>query len=223
MRPLATILVAAASLVSAVPVRASEDTQYWQTVNVGVALPSNLKLSSETVFRTSEARGLYEIEENLMVGYKVDKHVTAWLGYTHDPNYSHGSFTVMEHRFRQQVNVDNFAAIGKVKLSGRIRMEERWREGITGTGWRIRPQVKAVLPLRGKVSLTASHESFIDLNTTSFQRVHGYDRMRNAMSVGVPLSKQIGIDVGYLNQHGFVRNGPDTSDHVLTAGISASF
>jgi hypothetical protein len=30
----------------------------------------------------------------------------------------------------------------------------------------------------------------------------------------------ITIEVGYLNQHGFVRGGPDTSDHVLSAAIS---
>lgn len=223
MRRLAMSVAALGSVVAASPALAGEDTQYWQTVSVGVALPSNFKLSSETVFRTSEARGFYEIEENLMVGYKADKHVTVWLGYTHSPSYSHGNFTVMEHRFRQQVNVDNFAIIGKVKLSGRVRLEERWREGIGGTAWRLRPQVKAVVPLAGKVSLTASHESFIDLNTTSFQRVQGYERMRNALSVGMPLNKQIGVDFGYLNQHGFVRNGRDTSDHVLTAGLSASF
>ena len=113
--------------------------------------------------------------------------------------------------------------LGKVKLSGRLRLEERWREGQTGTGWRLRPQVKATMPIAGKVTLSVSNELFIDLNNSSFQTVDGLERMRNAIFVTVPLSKKIGIDFGYLNQHGFVPNGPDTSDHVLTAGLSASF
>ena len=217
------LLLAGSALAAATPALASEDTQYWQTLNVGVALPDNFKLSSETVFRLSDAKGFYEIEENVMAGYKVDKHVTLWLGYTHDPQYSHGDFTVMEHRIRQQVSIDNFAVIGKVKLSGRVRLEERFRGGLAGTGWRLRPYVKVAMPVIGKTTLSVTHESFLDLNTTSFQKVGGYERVRNAISVAVPLNKKFSVDFGYLNQHGFVQNGPDTSDNVLTAGLSASF
>lgn len=205
------------------PAFAGEDTQYWQTVAVNVALPDNFKVQNETVFRTSDAKGFYEIENAFAVGRKLNKSVTVWAGYVFNPLYNHGSFTRREHRFRQQVNVDNFATIGKVRLSGRVRLEERWREGISGTGWRLRPQVKASTPLVGKTSLSVSSESFINLNNTSFQTTDGLDRMRNAISVTVPLSKQVNIDFGYLNQHGFVPNAADTSDNVLTAGITASF
>jgi len=131
------------------PALASEDTQYWQTATLNVALPDGFKLQNETVFRTSEAKGFYEVENNFMAGKKVSKVVTLWLGYTFDPQYSHGTFTRREHRFRQQVNFDNFAKLGKVKLSGRVRLEERWREGQSGTGFRLRPQVKASTPLIG--------------------------------------------------------------------------
>jgi len=222
MRPTLRLLIVAATLCAAAPAAAS-DTQYWQTLNVGVALPDNFKVSNETVLRSSDVKGFYEIENNFMVGKKVNKFVTLWLGYTFDPQYSHGNFTRREHRFRQQVNFDSFAATGKVKFSGRLRLEERWREGLAGTGWRLRPQVKAALPIAGKVTLTLSNELFIDLNNSSFQTVDGLERMRNAVFVTVPVTKKVSIDFGYLNQHGFVPNGRDTSDNVLTAGLSASF
>lgn len=203
--------------------QASEDSQHWETLNVTVNLPDNFKLNSETIARTGDAKGFYEVEQNFMAGKKLNKTVTVWLGYTFNPTYNHGDFRAREHRFRQQVSFDNVAQIGKVKLGGRIRTEERWREGQTGTGWRLRPQIKASMPFVGKATFSVSHESFINLNTTSFQTVSGYDRMRNAASVGVPLSKKVSFDVGYLNQHGFVRNGPDSSDNVLTLGLSATF
>lgn len=222
MRPTLSLLAVAATLGLAAPAAAS-DTQYWQTLNLGVALPDNFKVSNETVLRSSDVKGFYEIENNFMVGKKVNKVVTLWLGYTFDPQYSHGTFTRREHRFRQQINFDNFAVAGKVKWSGRLRLEERWREGLAGTGWRLRPQVKAVMPIAGKVTLTLSNEDFINLNNSSFQTVDGLERMRNAVFVTVPVSKKINIDFGYLNQHGFVPNGRDTSDNVLTAGLSASF
>jgi Protein of unknown function (DUF2490) len=222
MRHTIRLLALAATLAIAAPAAAS-DTQYWQTLNVGVALPDNFKVSNETVVRSSDAKGLYEVENNFMVGKKVSKVITVWLGYTFDPQYNHGTFRFHEHRIRQQVNFENFVEVGKVKFSGRLRMEERWREGQTGTAWRLRPQIKATVPLKGKVTLSVSNEDFIDLNNTSFQTVDGLERMRNAIYVTVPVSKKINIDFGYLNQHGFVPNGKDTSDNVLTAGLSASF
>ena len=222
MRKLLPLLTATAALPLASPALASTDSQHWETVTVNVALPDNFKLSSETVVRTGDARGFYEVEENVMAGRKLDKHVTVWLGYTFNPTYLHGTFQRREHRFRQQVNFDNVLQLGKAKVSGRLRLEERWREGLQGTGWRLRPQEKIVMPLTGKATLTLSSEQFIPLNTMSFQKFSGLERMRNAISVGVPLNKNISVDFGYLNQHGFVRNGPDTSDHVLTLGLTAS-
>ena len=223
MRSILFPLAVAATLGAAAPAMANEDTQYWQTLNLSVALPGNFKISNETVRRSSDAKGFYEIENNFMVGKKVNKIVTLWLGYTFDPQYNHGNFRLREHRFRQQVSFDNFAKLGKIKLSGRVRMEERWREGQPGTAWRLRPQLKASTPLVGKTTISVSSEAFIDLNNTGFQKVGGLERMRNAVYITVPLNKKISVDFGYLNQHGFVPNGADSSDNVLTTGLSASF
>ena len=213
---------ALAATLAATPALA-DDTQAWGTLTINGAISGPIRGSSETVLRTSDAKGFYEVEENLMVGYKANKHVTYWLGYTFNPQYTHGSFTTTENRFRQQISVDNFAKLGPVNVSGRVRLEERWRDGQAGTGWRLRPYIKFSLPIHGKTNLNLTHESFINLNTTGFQKVAGYDRWRTGVSISTPLSKQVSIDVGYLNQHGFVRNGPDTDDHVATVGLTASF
>lgn len=210
-------------LLVATAATAGEDTQYWQTVNVGVALSSDVKISNELVARTSEARGFYELENTVLLNYKPSKQVTLAAGYVHNPTYSHGDFVIKERRAREQVTVDNFAKLGPVKLSARLRAEQRWRDGVTGTGWRLRPYLKASAPLVGKATLNVTHESFVNLNTTTFQKVSGYDRMRNAVSVSVPLNKQVAVDFGYLNQLGIVRNGPDNMDHVVTMGVAANF
>lgn len=223
MRRAVTVSLATIGLGLASPAFAGDDSQAWETLNVNVALPSHFKLSNETVLRSGNAKGFYEVEDNLMLGYQADPHVTVWLGYTHDPQYLHGDFTVMEQRFRQQVSLDNIAKLGPVAIGGRLRLEERWREGLAGTGWRFRPAIKATMPLIGKTKLVLNHESFINFNVTGFQKQDGYERMRNWASVVVPLSKRFSLDAGYLNQHGFVRGGPDTSDNVLNVGLTASF
>src|SRR5690349_13783060 len=137
------------------PALAQNDFQQWLTASAKVDLADRLVLSDEIVARLSDDRGgLYEIENALLIGYKLTDKATAWAGYVHNPNYAAGDFTVMERRAREQVTVDNFAKLGTASLSVRLRLEQRWRDGIDGTGWRLRPYVKLGVPLGGKTAPT---------------------------------------------------------------------
>ncbi len=208
------------------PALAREDTQLWTTAGATVKLGPKWRLSQEITARFSDDRnGLYEIESNTLLGYRITDKVTIWAGYTHGPNYAGGDFTVMEHRAREQITIDNLAKIGGGTLSGRLRLEQRWREGLDGTGWRLRPYAKYSLPLKegAKTALVLSHESYVNLNTTVFQQVEGYERMRNLIAISTPLANNVAAEIGYLNQHGFVPSDGDSSDHVLSLAVSASF
>ena len=112
------------------------------------------------------------------------------------------------------------AKLGSGKLSARLRLEQRWRHGVEGTGWRFRPYLKYSLPLQGKTALNFSSEPFIDLNSTSFQRQNGLDRVRNLVTISTPLTKTLTGEAGYMNQHGFVRGGPDSSDNIAYFALS---
>ncbi|QJR04193.1 DUF2490 domain-containing protein [Sphingobium yanoikuyae] len=205
---------------------ASEDEQLWTTTSATVKLSDHWRVQQEIVARFSNDRdGLYEVESNTLVGYKLDKQVTVWAGYTHDPQYDGGDFTVMEHRVREQVTVDNILKLGPVSVSARLRMEQRWREGIDGTAWRLRPYVKLTMPFKegGKTALILSHESFIDLNKTNFQRVQGEERMRNLIAITTPLAKNVNAEIGYLHQHGFRPDADDSNDNVASLSLSFNF
>ena len=222
-----TIILTAALLPAGIaqPALAATDSQVWATQVVNVKLGDKWRLQEELVERFSDARnGLYEIEANTLLGYRLSKAVTVWGGYTHDPQYSGGSFTVMEHRIREQVVFDNVVKLGSGKLSFRLRGEERWRTNIAGTGWRVRPYVKYALPLAkgSKTALVLSAEPWFNLNTTPFQKQSGLDRIRSLIAISTPISKKLSAEIGYLNQHGFVRGGPDTSDHVASFSLSLS-
>ena len=221
------MIIGAAALLAAVSTQAlaAHDEQLWTTQVVNLKLGDNWRAQEELVERFSDKRrGLYEIESNTLIGYRLNKSVTVWGGFTHDPQYSRGDFTVMEQRLREQVTFDNVAKLGPGKFSFRIRTEQRWRDNIAGTGWRLRPYVKYSLPLAkgSKTSLVFSSEPFINLNTTPFQKQDGLDRVRNLIAINTPLSNRITAEVGCLNQHGFVRGGPDTSDHVASISLSLS-
>ena len=134
-------------LAASAPAIAADDAQLWTGGNVTGKLSEHWRLSEEITARFSDNRnGLYEIESNTLVGYRISKLLTVWAGYTHDPQYSGGDFTIMEHRAREQVTFDNFASLGPGKVSGRLRLEQRWREGLDGTGWRVRPYLKYRCP-----------------------------------------------------------------------------
>jgi hypothetical protein len=220
------IVSLAAAFALAAPATARDDAQLWTGTTVNVRLSDKWRFQEELVARFSDNRnGLYEIESNSLFGYAVSKKVTLWAGYTHDPQYLAGNFRVMEHRAREQVTFDNVAKIGPGTLSARLRLEQRWREGQDGTAWRFRPYVKFSLPFREghKTALVLSHESFVDLDKTSFQTVGGEERMRNLIAISTPIAKRISAEIGYMNQHSFVPNGPDNDDHAASLMLSFSF
>lgn len=74
-----------------------------------------------------------------------------------------------------------------------------------------------------RTALVLSTEPFFNLNSTSFQRTRGLDRTRTFVGISAPLSKNLSADVGYLNQHVFVRDGPDMDDHVASISLSLTF
>jgi hypothetical protein len=219
--------IAMAAFISPCAALAS-DAQHWEIVTATANLGDGWRASAENITRTSQARGFYELEQNVMLGHDLGAKggplgLMFYLGYTHDPQYAHGNFTIMEHRFRQQLSADRLLTLGPLRISGRVRLEQRWREGVVGTAWRLRPQAKATLPLVGKLALVASHESFIDLNRQSFQRMGGEERMRNSIGFNIPLNRRIAFEATYMNQHGFVPGGADSNDNIATFEIKANF
>src|SRR5690242_14630566 len=195
----------------------ASDSQLWTSGSVTVKLSDKWSLSQDLTARFSDNKhGLYELEANTLVGYQLSKSVSLWAGYDHDPQYSGGHFTIMEHRLVEHVVSSNLGKIGSGQLSGRVRLEQRWRDGQNGTGWRLRPYLRYTVPFssRSKVALTLSEEPFFDLNTTSFQTVHGLERLRSLVAITIPVGKKFSADVGYMNQHGFVPNRKDTSDNI---------
>jgi hypothetical protein len=223
MKFAASALVLAGLLAVPTAASAKSDEQVWGNASISVKLADRWRLSQEFTTRFSDNRnGLYEVESNTLLGYRLNKMVTVWAGYTHDPQYAGGDFTVMEHRAREQVTFDGIAKLGKGKLSARARLEQRWRDHVDGTGWRLRPYLKYSLPIAGKTALNISSEPFFNLNSTTFQKQTGLDRVRNLVTVSTPLTKSLSGEVGYMNQHGFVRGGPDTSDNIAYFGLSLS-
>ena len=222
-KSITAVALASCCALLATPAQAREDEQLWAAASANIKLGSDWRLSQEVTTRFSDNRGgLYEVEAVTMASYQLRKNLTAAAGYVFNPQYADGDLTAREHRFREQITFDNLGQVAGGKVSARLRMEQRWRDNADGTAWRMRPYLKYSLPLKkgGKTALVLSNETFVNLNNTPFQKTDGLDRMRNLIAISTPLSKQLGVEVGYLNQYGFVRHGEDTVDHAASVSLS---
>ena len=189
-----------AVLLAALPsVAEADDGQVWLSANARGPIAGRVELGVETIerFGRDGEGGLYESENVAMLGFRFDR-ATLAAGYVRDIAY-HGAGATIEQRARQDFSVDHLATIGGLVIGARLRAEERWRDGSSGTGVRIRPFVRLTLPVTGKLNLLASHESFVNLGGGAGQR-GGYDRAREVLGVGVPMTKRVRVEIGYLNQ-----------------------
>lgn len=177
----------------------ADDGQVWLSATARGPVAGRVELGVETIerFGRDGEGGLYESENIAMLGLRFDR-ATLAAGYVRDIVY-HGGGATIEQRARQDLSIDHLAAIGRLSIGARLRVEERWRDGLGGTGVRLRPFVRLTLPVAGKLNLLASHESFVNLGSGAGQR-RGYDRARDFLGLGVPLSKRVGVEFGYLNQ-----------------------
>lgn len=215
---------AVAALCLASPALAQEqDQELWLLGAASAPVGENTEFEFDTVARFgNDAGGLYELELNTLLNHEIGGGISIGGGYTRNIGYSRGDVTNTENRLRAQVGVAG--EVGKLKLSGRVRVEARFRNDGDDIGYRLRPQIKASLPLGGPFGLVLSHESFIPLNDTDWRQNAGYDRMRNFAGLNIKASKAVAFELGYMNQYAF-RAAParDVMDHALSIGTSLSF
>ena len=200
-----------------------EDQELWLTTAATIKLADKTKFETDVVARFgNDADGLYEVEVNAMLLQDVGGGITLGGGYTRAVNYSNGNVTRTQDRLRAQVGMAG--ALGKLKLPGRARLEYRMRSDGDDEGFRLRPQVKATLPIGGPFSLVGQHESFILLNDTDWGQIAGYERMRNFAGINWKLNKTVAVEAGYLNQYNFGRDiRRDVMDHALTFSLGLNF
>lgn len=213
------LLCAAALLcVPAAAQAQDQDAQLWTSLSAEVEVAPDLSFTSGVHVRASELReGIYQIQIAGDVAYDAGGAELS-VGYSHIPNYERGALVTRENRIRQQVSIP-LGRIGGGSLSGRVRLEQRWRDDGEDLKFRLRPALTYSLPVGAGTSIRLGHESFFNLNETDWGPDAGYDRMRNQLSVRRGLGDGVTGEVGYLNQYIFGRDDPDEMDHALTVAI----
>lgn len=214
------ILMLLAFLVASPAWAQQTDEQVWFQANGNTKLSDKTVLTVEAIGRFSDKAGGFAHDEfGGSLTYKLSKNVDVAIGYRHVDDYVGGVARPNEERLRQVVTV----ALGH-GFATRLRFEQRFNSSGSGIGVRLRPQLRFNHRIsRGGVEVFATQEHFLNFNTTAWGQRSGYERMRNAIGLSIPLSKQVKTDIGYLNQYRFGRNGArDQMDHAATMALTLS-
>ncbi|MDK2766321.1 MAG: DUF2490 domain-containing protein [Sphingomonas sp.] len=197
-----------------------EDEQLWIKLSAETALSDGVDLELETNQRLGNADGgLYESQYVAKIGVDIGGGFKLTGGLNRVVAVEDGRVDNTEWRPRQELGFPDLT-LGKGALSGRIRLEQRFRSDGDDVGHRVRPEISYTLPLSDTVDLELGHESYFNLNTTDFGQRAGHERMRNFVEIGFPLTGKVDAAVGYLNQYRFNRTAPDRMEHALTLGLA---
>lgn len=213
-----------ASLCAAAPAAAQDDSQAWGSVTATTALSDKVDATMEVHLRfTDDAGRLGQTLLRPSVTYKLDRGFSLTAGYVYVDTNPQGPVRTHEHRTWQQVGY-RFVQNDRITLTGRSRIEQRFFEGETGTGWRLRQQLRAALPVQraSKVQAILWNETFVGLNRTPWGQRADFDQSRSFAGIGLPLAEKTTVEIGYLNQHIF-RTGPDRTNHVLAVNLFTRF
>ena len=219
-------LIVCALLFAVAPAAAhaqSEDAQLWAKLSAQTSLSESISLELETNQRLGDAEGgIYESQYVAKIGVDIGGGFTLTGGLNRVIAVADGSVDNTEWRPRQELGFPDLA-IGTGAVSGRIRLEQRFRSDGDDVGHRVRPEISYTLPLSDTVDLELGHESYFNLNNTDFGQRTGHERMRNFVEIGFPVTGKIDAAVGYLNQYRFNRTAADRMEHALTVGLTATF
>jgi len=215
-----SILLALPLLLLATPAAAQQtDEQLWFQVNGSVAIGAREKLTLEGIGRFSDrAKGFSHAETGILFTHTTRSGIELSFGYRHVEDWDADGRLPNEERLRQMILVPLGSG-----FNGRLRFEQRFNSSGSEIGFRLRPRVGFETPLGRDFKLFATQEHFLNLNSTAWGARGGYERMRNAVGLSIPLAENLRGEVGYLNQYRFGRDGGrDRMDHVLTFTLNLS-
>lgn len=201
-----------------------QDFGLWAPVFMTVKLPSSFYAYMEVNPRFFDLDDSGDIGQLLLrpaVGYQLTEKLSIWQGYAWVGNFnvphtpSQSSF-FEENRIYQQANyVHKFQSWNTLS---RIRLEERWIEGATGTAVRLRLLWRGLypLPIAPEWAFATYDEVFIHLNTVQGRTgpEAGFDQNRFFIGINRTFSKRFNMDFGYQNQLLNSKSIPDLANQM---------
>jgi hypothetical protein len=154
------------------------------------------------------------------VGYQLDPNFSVYLGYAFVPTYSPKK--VEQRIFQDLTSVHHHQDL---KLSNRLRLEQRNLEGVERISWRARFQsrIQKSVEICDGLGLVLSEEAFFNINDLRTSATQGFEQNRLFLGFNYQISNKLALDVGYLNQYQERRSpNSDSLNNVLFVGLVSS-
>ncbi len=201
-----------------------EDSQIWTSLTASTSIAPKFDIAVELHARfTEDNETLGQKIIRPSITYKLNDRLSFSGGYFYGLSNSSSSVSHYEQRLWQQIGYILYEN-PSIALSGRTRLEERFAEDESDTGYRLRQQIRLQAPLMTDYALKGVvwNETFFGLNETSWGQRDDIDQTRSFIGVSFPLTEQISVEPGYLNQLVF-NDAENRLNHILSVGFNLKF
>jgi hypothetical protein len=174
------------------------------------------KLSGHIEYQFRRVNWVSDWQQSLLragLNYKFHPQATGHIGYGWILTFPYGANTIasvpktfQEHRIYEQLVVNS--AVGKVALTHRLRLEQRWIGKLNTIAsekpddWvylnRIRYMLRADVPVTKKVYVAAYDEIFIGFGKNVGENI--FDQNRISALIGYKFHSTFKLEAGFLNQ-----------------------
>jgi len=207
-----------------VPASAS-DTQLWNALAINGPVSDDSKL---LIWFDGHARSRDNVSDlgvsiiRPALGWRVNSKLSLWAGYASVVARRENAPNLRENRIWQQATFPLGQVMGG-SLSGRTRLEQRFADRGSDTGWRIRQFVRFARPFDDtSYSFIAWNELFVGFNDTDWGARAGYDQNRTFIGAGWQVADKVRLEGGYLLNHINRDGSSNTTNHVISFGIFAA-
>ena len=192
------MIIAGITLTSS-PALAHDEVQLWPSVMVSAPVSGVWRASGEVINRVvSDSDRPSQLEARLQLGRPITRRLTLSAGYVHVVTYNPLARTGVENQIVEQVNWDIGTMYG-VRLTTRMRLEQRFQRGSDGVNWRVRQQLRGAMPIARTATAVVWAEPFVSINRTNLVR-QTFEQLRLFAGVGIPVGKHVNVEFGYLRQ-----------------------
>lgn len=148
------------------------------------------------------------------VGWRVGNGLDLWVGYARVTTERPGP-NVEEDRAWQQATYPVTEWFGG-RLTGRTRLEQRFRDAGSDTGWRLRQFFRYARPLgpESPFGLLLANEVFVSFNDADWGQRSGFDQNRALAGGYYQPHPRFRLEAGYMHQ--YIRGpgaAPDRTNH----------
>ncbi len=181
-----------------------QDFQFWGNVTAIGPLSGSVRYWLEGQGRFGDdATRISQLLVRPGIGYALNNTSSIWLGYAYiNTQFPFTRAAVDENRIWQQYMWVNNYSWGRA--ISRTRLEQRFIESVTRTGWRFRQfaRIERTFGKNSKAYVAIAEELFVQLNNTRIQGSNtGFDQNRIFIGVGYLPTRNVLFEVGYQNQY----------------------